>query len=62
MNQPCAICGADGQPTRMALVEWREPVGRERFTAVPRCVDRVACRRRVENELGELWPIVEKVR
>jgi hypothetical protein len=46
----------------MGLVEWREPVGRERFTAVPRCVDKVACRRRVENELREPWPVAEKVR
>lgn len=58
----CALCGQDLLPVRMGLVEWREPVGAERFSVVPRCVDRVLCRRRVESELREPWPLADTER
>jgi hypothetical protein len=58
-SSACLICGHDVSiDVRMALVEWREPVGREVWSHVPRCVDGVACRSRVEL-LGEPWPVAD---
>jgi hypothetical protein len=62
-TEACVLCGSESTPTRRELVEWREPVrsdatGKlEVWSHVPRCLDRVACRSRVELELGEPWPI-----
>lgn len=53
----CVLCGAETEPRVMALVEWAEPIGREQWSHVPRCVDRDACRSRVEVVLREPWPL-----
>lgn len=65
--EPCCICGSETGPTKRELVEWREPVRNdltgklEVWSHVPRCIDRAACRARVELPkpagLGEPWPI-----
>jgi hypothetical protein len=58
-SSACLLCGHDVSiDVRMALVEWREPVGREVWAHVPRCVDATACRLRVEL-LGEPWPVAD---
>ncbi len=55
---PCAICGSETEPTRLELLEWREPVDGKRYDHVPRCLDRVACRAR--TELSEPWPVEDR--
>ena len=54
----CALCGQTDYQVKVALVEWRDPVEGQRFSAVARCQDRVGCRRRVE-ESGQEWEVVE---
>lgn len=54
----CLLCGAETHDVRTGLVAWREPVGREAFSAIPRCIDQAACRRRVES-IGDEWPLLE---
>jgi len=55
----CVICGNDvAIEIRIALVEWREPVGKEIWSTIPRCVDVAACRARCEA-IGEPWPIAD---
>jgi len=51
----CALCRTADRNVRTGLIEWREPIDNLRFEALPRCVDRVACRARVEAR-GERWP------
>lgn len=53
----CLLCGASGPYVRPVMVEWVDPVP-YRFSVIPRCVDRVECRARVEDD-GEPWPLVE---
>jgi hypothetical protein len=55
--EACVLCGSDTEPRVMALIEWTEPIGRDLWAHVPRCVDRAACRYRVELVLGEPWPV-----
>lgn len=55
----CVLCGSETAETRMQLVEWCEPVGTQRWSVIPRCTDRTACRARVEDVLGEAWPIAD---
>lgn len=61
---PCVLCGSETAETRLALVEWTEPVEGEGWSHVPRCVDRPACRLRVEGPkpagLGERWPLNDR--
>lgn len=45
----------------MGLVSWRNPVDGQQYGAVPRCVDRVACRARIEAR-GEEWEVEDPVR
>lgn len=54
----CALCGHTDPQVRMALVEWIDPVEDQRFSAVARCPDHVACRGRVEGA-GESWEVVD---
>lgn len=59
----CVLCdNAVRNEVRVLLAEWRDPeeVG-ERWSAVPRCDDRAACRGRVEAR-NERWPLVEEAR
>lgn len=55
----CLLCGATSHDVATALVAWRNPVGRDRFAAIPRCRDRAACRGRVEAA-GEPWELEER--
>jgi hypothetical protein len=55
----CVLCGAETGDRVMAIVEWTEPIGHERWTNIPRCVDRAACRHTVEVVLGEPWPVAD---
>ena len=50
--EACVLCGAETGDRVMAIVEWSEPIGRETWSHVPRCVDRAACRATVEVVLG----------
>jgi hypothetical protein len=50
----CALCGITDHKVRVGLVEWADPVENQRFSAIPRCEDHDACRRRVEAQ-GEPW-------
>lgn len=54
----CALCGQTDQYVKLALVEWREPVEGQRFSAVARCLNRKECRARVEAS-GEAWEVME---
>jgi hypothetical protein len=55
-DRTCLICGDLSLDVRTQLVEWRDPVGGRRYEAIPRCIDRTACRSRVEAQ-GETWPV-----
>jgi len=57
--EACVLCGAETGDRVMAIVEWSEPIGRETWSHVPRCVDRAACRATVEVVLGEPWPVAD---
>ena len=54
----CQLCG-NPKPTevRVSLARWRYPEG-ALFGAVPRCVDRKACRARAEVD-GEEWLVID---
>lgn len=56
----CLICGAERVTTSVDLVEWLEPVAGHRFDTVERCVDRPACRVRLEAIPGERWPVADR--
>ena len=57
---PCLLCGSETTETRVMLVEWSEPIGNAIWSSVPRCVDRAACRERVERVIGERWPVNDR--
>jgi len=55
----CAICGnTDRRDLRYALAHWREAAPGMAYEHVARCLDRDACRARVESQDGT-WPLVE---
>ena len=54
----CLLCGDVNRDVTTSLAEWREPIDRQRFTALPRCRDRKACRERVEAA-GSVWEVVK---
>jgi hypothetical protein len=56
----CALCGHTDPYVKVGLVEWREPIDGQRWSAVARCLDRKTCRERVEAA-GEPWELVEDV-
>lgn len=56
----CVLCGSETADRVMTTVEWIEPIGNERWSWIPRCVDRPACRYQVEIVLGEPWPINDR--
>ena len=56
MTLDCALCGVSGPQVRPRLIEWAEPIGAERFSLMPVCVDAKECRARVEAS-GEPWPL-----
>lgn len=55
----CLLCGLPSKDVAVGLVAWKNPVGRDRFDAIPRCRDRIACRSRVEASGGE-WEVEER--
>jgi hypothetical protein len=55
----CSLCdNPNRREVSVGLVEWSKPIDDERWTAIPRCENRVACRERVEAA-GESWPVRE---
>lgn len=54
----CLLCG-NPRPTevRVSLARWRDP-GQGMFSTIPRCIDRAACRRRVE-ENGDEYEVID---
>lgn len=54
----CVLCGHEARDVSVGLVAWQKPVGRERFSAVPRCIQLDACRKRVEAN-GDAWEVRE---
>ena len=58
MTLDCLLCGISGPQVRPRLIEWAEPIGNERFTVIPACVDSDECRARVKQQ-GEPWPLVD---
>lgn len=50
----CIICAVEREPTRVELIRWRD--GDPTFTSGDRCIDRLACRKRVEDA-GEAWVV-----
>jgi hypothetical protein len=57
----CVLCGTASRDVATGILAWKEPIGREIFTAAPRCKDRAACRSRVEAN-GDEWDLLEKPR
>lgn len=64
----CALCELEGHDDVIHLraVEWREPIG-DRWEAVNRCRDRIACRLRVEASTDDegrplVWPLIDSAR
>lgn len=55
----CVLCGAVSPDVRFGLIAWSQPVGRDVFTAAPRCADKAGCRTRVEAN-GDRWEVVER--
>jgi hypothetical protein len=52
----CVLCDQTDHHVKVSLVEWADPIEGQRFSAVARCQDRVACRKRVEAK-GEEWEV-----
>jgi hypothetical protein len=55
----CLLCGITSHDVTTGLVAWKNPIGRDRFAAIPKCRDKVACRDRVEAA-GEPWELEER--
>ena len=55
----CLLCGIVSADVRVGLIAWRNPIGRDRFTAAPRCRDKMSCRDRVEAS-GDSWDLEER--
>lgn len=56
----CSLCGHTSHDVTQGLAEWLFPEGRERFSAIPRCKNRRACRARVE-EVGDEWLVWDPI-
>ena len=57
--QTCVLCGTQASDVAMRLIAWKQPIGRDRYTAAPRCRDLSECRTRVEA-LNESWDVAER--
>lgn len=57
-DTPCALCNhSDKRDLGTSLAHWRDaPIGMG-YSHVIRCLDQVACKRRVE-QAGGTWPLV----
>jgi hypothetical protein len=57
--EKCSICGhTDRRDLRYGLAHWRDAPPGMAYEHVARCLDRAACRARVEA-IGDVWPLVE---
>lgn len=56
MTETCVLCGLVGPKVSMGLIAWQKPVGRDRFTAAPRCRDVGECKERVAVA-GDEWEV-----
>lgn len=54
----CLLCGERGAVQKLTL-RLRQPVEGKVYVTWPRCVDRIACRGRVEAS-GEEWPVDDR--
>jgi len=60
-TEPCLLCGNEVlAEVRVSLVRYKEPTPGRPFEHLPRCVNREACRARLEK-LGEPWPVADTV-
>lgn len=55
----CVLCGVASLDVSIGLIAWREPIGRDVFTAAPRCKDKATCRTRVDA-VGEEWDVIDR--
>ena len=54
----CMLCGNERTTeVRVSLARWRDP-NPYLFSAIPRCIDRRACRARCEA-LGDDWMVLD---
>ncbi len=60
----CAEVGVEVSVVETRMVEWTDDamrgMGRPRYEVVARCVDRAACRSRVELVLEVPWPVNDR--
>jgi hypothetical protein len=55
----CALCGIESATdVKPSMVRWKDPLPDHQFDTVDRCIDRQACRDRVDA-IGELWPVID---
>lgn len=57
-HEACLLCGAADQELVFLAVRWRDPLPGQPFGAIPRCVDRISCRARVEGR-GDPWEVID---
>lgn len=50
----CEVCYREGSDIERGWARYRE--GKEPYQIIDRCVDRAACRQRVQ-ERGDVWPL-----
>jgi len=56
--KPCKLCGnTKATEVRVSLARWRHPAD-GLFDAIPRCVNRTACRERCVAQ-GDDWPVLD---
>ncbi len=53
----CVLCDHEGSDVAVTVTRYRD----DRYQAVPRCRDDIACRARVEAS-GREWPVAERRR
>jgi hypothetical protein len=56
----CLVCGGEDVEIVGGMVEWLEPVDGVIWQHIERCVDRPACRARLELIPGERWPVNDR--
>lgn len=59
-TSPCLLCGNERIiEVRVSLARWRDlKANPSMYGAIPRCIDRKACRERVEA-MGDEWPVID---
>jgi len=52
----CVLCGSETSETHRSLIAWTDPQPGRAYATGDRCLDRPACRARVEAS-GERWEV-----